>query len=416
VGSWCAGINQADEYLKLDFGKTMMLTGIASQGHHSNDEYVSEYRLDYSVDGTTWFTYTQVFKYDDIRLELNANTGSTVVKELKFLHEVKARYLRIVAKNWHNGICLRVRVFGFKVCDVDLGMEVSKITNGAITASSHLGKGYEPWNARYNRHYGNGAWCAHDNLNGEYIEVDLKRIHRISRVAVQEKRKTSPGDAVGEAWVQKFVLAYSEDGLSWSEYSEGGSVKEFAGNKRHRLANPVQARFVRLVIKEWHNHICLRMELYGCPACMEPLGLENFQIPKESFTSSSKGSGMGPYRARLGFYRTEMWCASQRDLNQFLKIDLGSIKTITAIATQGSAKEQREARLREYYLQYSDDDSNWLDFTYGGERKIFKGYKNHVDTSMEFLPESITARFIMLRPTHWYLYSCTKLEIYGCDA
>jgi len=48
---------------------------------------------------------------------------------------------------------------------------------------------------------------------------------------------------------------------------------------------------------------------------------------------------------------------------------LGSIKTITAIATQGSAKEQREARLREYYLQYSDDDSNWLDFTYGGERK-----------------------------------------------
>ena len=114
VGSWCAGINQADEYLKLDFGKTMMLTGIASQGHHSNDEYVSEYRLDYSVDGTTWFTYTQVFKYDDIRLELNANTGSTVVKELKFLHEVKARYLRIVAKNWHNGICLRVRVFGFK--------------------------------------------------------------------------------------------------------------------------------------------------------------------------------------------------------------------------------------------------------------------------------------------------------------
>ena len=55
-------------------------------------------------------------------------------------------------------------------------------------------------------------------------------------------------------------------------------------------------------------------------ACMEPLGLENFQIPKESFTSSSKGSGMGPYRARLGFYRTEMWCASQRDLKQFLKV------------------------------------------------------------------------------------------------
>lgn len=30
---------------------------------------------------------------------------------------------------------------------------------------------------------------------------------------------------------------------------------------------------------------------------------------------------------------------------------------------------QKEARLREYYLQYSDDGSNWLDYTTGGERK-----------------------------------------------
>ena len=42
------------------------------------------------------------------------------------------------------------------------------------------------------------------------------------------------------------------------------SRQEFSGNKTHKLAYPMHARFVRLLIKEWHNHICLRMELYGC--------------------------------------------------------------------------------------------------------------------------------------------------------
>ena len=111
VGSWCAGQTQLDEYLQLDFGTKMMLTGISSQGHHNNDEYVTVYRLDYSIDGTTWFTYTH--ELDNVQVELDANYDSTSVVVKKFLYEVRARYLRIVAKSWHNGICLRLRVFGF---------------------------------------------------------------------------------------------------------------------------------------------------------------------------------------------------------------------------------------------------------------------------------------------------------------
>ena len=114
VDSWCAGQIQVNEYLQLDFGMTMMLTGIASQGHHSRDEYVTKYRLDYSVDGSVWFRYTQAFDSQSERIELDANKDSKSVTVIKFLHEIKARYLRIVAKNWHNGICLRVRVLGFK--------------------------------------------------------------------------------------------------------------------------------------------------------------------------------------------------------------------------------------------------------------------------------------------------------------
>lgn len=108
-------------------------------------------------------------------------------------------------------------------------MEISQIANDSITASSHLGNGYEPWNARYNRHYGNGAWCARDNHRDEFIQVKFKRVHTISHVAVQRKLKISLSDAVGEAWVTKFVIGYSLDGLKWLHYSEEEGLVKVRG-------------------------------------------------------------------------------------------------------------------------------------------------------------------------------------------
>ena len=104
-------------------------------------------------------------------------------------------------------------------------MESSKVSNASVNASSYLGEGYEPWNARYNRHYGKGAWCASENAKDEFMEVQFTRVHVISQIAIQRKQKTSPDDRVGKAWVTKFVFSYSEDGLSWSEYSDGHGVK-----------------------------------------------------------------------------------------------------------------------------------------------------------------------------------------------
>ena len=119
-------------------------------------------------------------------------------------------------------------------------MENSKITDASINASSYLGEGYEPWNARYNRHQGKGAWCARDNVPEEFLQVQLTRVHIISRIAVQGKLKTSPSETVGNAWVTKFVVEYSEDGLTWSEYSDESGVVAKVGtqvNKYHYISS-----------------------------------------------------------------------------------------------------------------------------------------------------------------------------------
>ena len=52
-----------------------------------------------------------------------------------------------------------------------------------------------------------------------------------------------------------------------------------------------------------------------------------------------------------------------------LQVDLGEVKTITAFATQGNTVRQRDARLREYYIQYGDTGTDWLNYTYEGQRK-----------------------------------------------
>lgn len=75
---------------------------------------MSQYELEYSVDGAHWFTYTSAFRREDIRTQLSANVDNASVRRIAFLYEIKARYLRVVAKVWHNGICLRLQVFGYK--------------------------------------------------------------------------------------------------------------------------------------------------------------------------------------------------------------------------------------------------------------------------------------------------------------
>lgn len=58
----------------------------------------------------------------------------------------------------------------------------------------------------------------------------------------------------------------------------------------------------------------------------------------------------------------------------YLQVDLGKRKTITAIATQGNAVEYKDCRLKKYYLEYSDDASNWQEYTHKGQRKARPRY------------------------------------------
>ena len=78
-----------------------------------------------------------------------------------------------------------------------------------------------------------------------------------------------------------FVSSVSRNGcpVSGHNYISFLLFQVFEGNKdsnsvfTNRLSQPIRARYIRFIPVEWHNHISMRVEIYGC---LGVLRLHNF--------------------------------------------------------------------------------------------------------------------------------------------
>lgn len=56
---WCAAeSSRNNDWIQVDFGKTYVLCGIASQGDVNGNERVTDFKLSYSSEGSFWRWYT----------------------------------------------------------------------------------------------------------------------------------------------------------------------------------------------------------------------------------------------------------------------------------------------------------------------------------------------------------------------
>ena len=97
-------------------------------------------------------------------------------------------------------------------CMASLGLEKNEIPDSAITASSE--NSHYP--ASQGRLYKQGSWIAATNDMKQWFQVDFVNWSKVTGVAIQ-------GCAYwDEWWVTKFKLAYSYDGVFFSDYREDG--------------------------------------------------------------------------------------------------------------------------------------------------------------------------------------------------
>ncbi|XP_048582331.1 uncharacterized protein LOC5506315 isoform X2 [Nematostella vectensis] len=179
-------------------------------------------------------------------------------------------------------------------CDKPLGVESGYVENEAMTASSNWDAEHMAWRGRLNMaSQGSfiGAWSARVNDANQWLQVDLGRSSRVTAVETQGRQDY-------DQWVKTFTLSFSNQGAQFITYRIAGLVKTFTGNSnrnsvvRNAVSPAIEARFVRIHPKSWHNHVSMRVELIGCfMACKVDVGIlmdESGSVKQDDFTKEKE--------------------------------------------------------------------------------------------------------------------------------
>ncbi|XP_032046012.1 neuropilin-2 isoform X3 [Aythya fuligula] len=275
---WTPNVDSNKEYLQVDLHFLTVLTAIATQGAISretqNGYYVRTYKLEVSTNGEDWMMY----RHGKNHKTFQANEDATEVVLNKIHSPVLTRFVRIRPQTWHNGIALRLELYGCRITDSPcsnlLGMLSGLIPDSQISASSIRGYDWSPSMARLVS--SRSGWfprVPQAQPGEEWLQVDLGVPKNIKGVIIQGARG---GDSVttteSRSFVKKFKVAYSMNGKDWDFIQDPKTMqaKLFEGNIHYdipevRRFDPVPAQYVRVHPERWSPAgIGMRLEVLGC--------------------------------------------------------------------------------------------------------------------------------------------------------
>ncbi|XP_078684919.1 lactadherin-like [Branchiostoma floridae x Branchiostoma belcheri] len=113
VGAWAVLTNTIGEWLQVDLGEMKTVTGTIIQGRygvlHNVYQWVTSYKLQYSVDGLSWITYASSDGSEEV-FPGNTDRNTPVTNLLD--SPTDARYVRFLPQSWHGWMSMRVEVLG----------------------------------------------------------------------------------------------------------------------------------------------------------------------------------------------------------------------------------------------------------------------------------------------------------------
>ncbi|KAL9976334.1 hypothetical protein ACROYT_G013624, partial [Oculina patagonica] len=402
VGGWVSGINDAYQWLQIDLGhRNTRVTRVATQGRNAYDQWVATFKLQHSNDGVTFKYYREQGQSADKEFAGNTDTNTVVYQELH--PPIWARYIRFRPITFNLHIVMRVELYGcLKDCQDAIGMQTGAISDGQITASSERSANHAANQGRLHFAGKAGSWSAASSDANQWLQIDLVYKMTVTRLATQGRNSTEYWQ-----WVTRYKLQHGNDGVEFQTYREQGQStdKEFAGNTDknsvvyHELNPPIRARYIRFVPVAWSVYISLRVEVYGCvPGCTAPaVGVETGKISDSQITATA-GDPLG---ARLN--KPFVCCVN---VGGYIQIDLGRLYRVCAVATQGHPGGRYDY-LKEYKVSWSKDGVTW-----DMSAQVLKGNINWRDVRKNHIPV-IYARYFRLLPLKWFVWPCTRMEVYG---
>ncbi|XP_048577863.1 uncharacterized protein LOC5514077 isoform X2 [Nematostella vectensis] len=190
---------------------------------------------------------------------------------------------------------------------------------------------------------------------------------------------------------------------------------------REIILSNVVTVVVLLILIGQSTIYCLQNPL--CPSeCSQPLGMEDGRIPDYAITTPRAHSQkLDTSRSRLNTRKTTLqqtkfggaWCTPNNNEGHWLQIDLGSMKIITKVATQG--RYDYHQYVKNFTISYSRDLARWSAYSENGEAKIFSGNIDNLSVKENLLLPHVVARGIRFYPKDFYAWKCMRVEVYGCD-
>ncbi|XP_076015760.1 coagulation factor V [Genypterus blacodes] len=312
-----------------------------------------------------------------------------------------------------------------KGCVLPLGMKSGRIDDSQITAADHIGN-WQPRLARLELSGYINAWMGKGKTS--WIQVDLERPVLLHGVQTQGVRAT-----LRDYYITHFTIAYSLDQETWTTYRGNSSrpTKIFHGNmdsskvKDNHLDSPIVARYVRIQPLNFERRPALRLELLGCDlnSCSMPLGLQKrYLIPNSNFAASSVYSYLRrTWSSALARLHQEgsvnAWRPKNNNPHEWLQVDLGKIRRITGVLTQGASSLLTQMMVTEFSVTVSRDRHSWSSVLEDGSQreKIFPGNSSPDEEALTLFDPPLFGRYLRIHPQGWINDIALRLEVLGCD-
>ncbi|XP_031557171.1 lactadherin-like, partial [Actinia tenebrosa] len=143
----------------------------------------------------------------------------------------------------------------------------------------------------------------------------------------------------------------------------------------------------------------------------------NLGIPDSSYTASShyispevkNDARYEPHNAKLN--GSNGWATKTLvDPDDYLQIDLGTPRIITAVATQGNGFY--DEWVTSYKVNHTSNLKNWTTYPENHFLKIFDGNTDRYTVVRHNLKKTITARYIRFIPVSYHTYKTMRVNVY----
>ncbi|XP_071088543.1 lymphocyte antigen 75-like [Haliotis cracherodii] len=269
-----------------------------------------------------------------------------------------------------------------------------------------------------------GGWSATMSAQGQWISATFYNI------IITRGLQIAGRSDIGE-WVTKFKLLYQYDYFSpWYTYQDPPGVdKVFTGcmdsttTVEMFLNFPIEAKSIKLMPTAWNKGISLKWEILGCieEDCFAEYGVSGpLFVQDGGFTASSVLDAIhSPHDCRLHangvHYYPSCWKPTSADAGNWLEIDLGSVKVIRGVTTEGNPRALEW--VTKYKVIYRIEDGTNRFFTYQepyGTDYIFTGNTINNVSVTNFMKSHFQAQHVRISIIDFHTAIALRVDLFVC--